>query len=89
MEARGKYARLCIQININKPLVNHILIGHFEQAVSYEGIQSLCFSCGRLGHKVEACPYTIRKGNEQVAPDEEVLPRRGDPSHEAHAGHRA
>ncbi|XP_050277967.1 uncharacterized protein LOC126719464 [Quercus robur] len=27
IEARGKYARLCIQIDINKPLVNTILIG--------------------------------------------------------------
>ena len=38
MEAQGKYTRLCIQIDINKPLVNTILIGNFEQAVTYEGI---------------------------------------------------
>nr|POE46357.1 hypothetical protein CFP56_55217 [Quercus suber] len=37
-EARGKYTKFCIQIDINKPLVNTILIGHFEQAVVYEGI---------------------------------------------------
>ncbi|KAK9990556.1 hypothetical protein SO802_025541 [Lithocarpus litseifolius] len=43
MEARGKYARLCIQINVNKPLVNTICIGRFKQAVSYEGIHSLFF----------------------------------------------
>ena len=30
LEARGKYARLCIQIDIDKPLVNTILIGRFE-----------------------------------------------------------
>ena len=30
MEARGKYARLCIQIDIDKPLINTILIGRFE-----------------------------------------------------------
>ena len=38
MEARGKYARMCIQIDINKPLIDTILIGWFEQAVNYEGI---------------------------------------------------
>lgn len=27
MEARGKYARLCIQVDINKPLINTIIIG--------------------------------------------------------------
>ncbi|XP_075670334.1 uncharacterized protein LOC142640124 [Castanea sativa] len=34
MEARGKYARLCIQVDVNKPLVNTICIGHFEWVVS-------------------------------------------------------
>ena len=61
MEARGKYARLCVQIDANKPLINTILIGWFEQAVVYEGIQKLCFSCGRIGHRKDACPYTICK----------------------------
>ncbi|XP_030946139.1 uncharacterized protein LOC115970690 [Quercus lobata] len=65
LEARGRYARLCIQIDINKPLVNSILIGRFEQVVTYEGIHKLCFSCGRVGHKIEACPYTIRKDKEK------------------------
>ena len=60
LEARGRYARLCIQIDVNKPLVDTILIGRFEQLVIYEGIQKLCFSCGRIGHKKEACPFTIR-----------------------------
>ncbi|KAL0005143.1 hypothetical protein SO802_012704 [Lithocarpus litseifolius] len=71
MEARGKYARLCIQIDINKPLVNTILIGRFEQPVSYEGIHKLCFSCGRVGHKVEACPYMIRSGKDGTTPAED------------------
>lgn len=30
MEARGRYARLCIQLAITKPLINTILIGWFE-----------------------------------------------------------
>ena len=66
MEARGKYARMCIQIDINKPLIDTILIGRFEQAVIYEGIQKLCFSCGRVGHLKEACPYTVRKNKVSV-----------------------
>ena len=33
IEARGRYTRLCIQIVFNEPLVNTILIGHFEQAM--------------------------------------------------------
>nr|POE45061.1 hypothetical protein CFP56_24993 [Quercus suber] len=71
MEARGKYARLCIQIDVNKPLVDTILIGCFEQSVTYEGIYKLCFTCGRVGHKVEACPYMIRHGNDTATPVED------------------
>lgn len=31
LEARGKYARLCIQVDIKKLLINAVLIGRFEQ----------------------------------------------------------
>jgi len=30
IEARGRYARLCIQLDINKLLINTVLIGRFE-----------------------------------------------------------
>nr|POE98982.1 uncharacterized protein CFP56_40197 [Quercus suber] len=59
-ESRGQYARLCVQVNINKPLIYIILIGRFQQSVVYEGISKLCFSCGRVGHRREACQYTIK-----------------------------
>ena len=87
MEAQGKYTRLCIQIDINKPLVNTILIGNFEQAVIYEGIQKLCFSCGQVGHRKEAFPFTICKEKEPTSTVQETLggpmgsPRK---EHEAH-----
>ena len=59
-ETRGRFARVCIQIDVEKPLVTAILLGKAEQPVTYEGIQKLCFGCGRLGHRREACPYSIR-----------------------------
>ena len=59
-EARGRFARLCVQINVDKPLVTAVLIGKFKQPVCYEGIQKLCFSCGRMGHRRESCPYMVR-----------------------------
>ena len=37
-EARGRFARLCVQVDVDKPLVTAVLIGKFEQPVCYEGI---------------------------------------------------
>ena len=81
MEARGRYARLCIQLDVTKPLINTILIGRFEQPVVYEGLHKLCFSCGRIGHKVEACPLTIKKPKPPV---EGGPMRAGEDTHVVH-----
>ena len=55
--SRGSYARLCIQIDLVKPLIKSIRIGRLVQQVKYEGISSLCFCYRRLGHKQENCCY--------------------------------
>lgn len=59
-ESRGQYARLCVQLDLEKPLVTTILIGKKEQPVMHEGLHKVCLSYGRVGHQKEACPYTIR-----------------------------
>nr|POE52338.1 uncharacterized protein CFP56_60843 [Quercus suber] len=84
LESRGKYARLCIQVDINKPLINIVLIGRFKQQVVYEGIHKLCFDCGRIGHKKDACPHLVWKLGSSVRGDNVELsdPRR---SHTLHA----
>lgn len=49
-KARERYARLCIQVDIEKPLVNAVLINNIEQPMFYEGLQRFCFSCGQISH---------------------------------------
>nr|POF08483.1 hypothetical protein CFP56_42622 [Quercus suber] len=49
-ESMGRFARLCIQVDVGMPFITTLLIGGEEQPVCYDGIQRLCFSCGRIGH---------------------------------------
>ena len=63
---RGCFARMCVQVNLDKPLIRKIYIGKIEQCVQYEGINALYFSCGRIGHKRKACPYYIREPTKEI-----------------------
>ncbi|XP_050256110.1 uncharacterized protein LOC126701785 [Quercus robur] len=60
-ETRVRFARICVQVDVGKPLAIAIMIGRLEQQICYEGIHKMCFGCGRLGHKKEQCPYIIRQ----------------------------
>lgn len=59
-EARGRYARICVQVDITKPLITTVRVGKRNHLVAYEGVSKLCFSCGRLGHQRDLCQYTVR-----------------------------
>lgn len=60
MEARGRYAQICVQVDIAKPLITMVRVGQRNHLVLYEGVSKLCFSCGRLGHRKEICQYIFR-----------------------------
>lgn len=47
-------------------------IWRLAQIVLYEGLSALCFECGRIGHRKEACPHVIKgpqTGNPQATQD--------------------
>lgn len=54
---RGRYARLCVQISMEEPVLSSIQIGHHNQTILYEGDGYLCTSCGRFGHIRLRCLY--------------------------------
>ena len=79
-ETRGRFVRLCVQVDVDKPLIDTVFIGRFEQVVTYEGINRLCFSCGRMGHQRECCPYSVKDGKDQVEKEEgDSVDRAGQP----------
>ncbi|KAL7218869.1 hypothetical protein ACSBR2_012023 [Camellia fascicularis] len=76
MASRGKYARVCIEMDLRKPLVSQFAIGKNIYLVEYEHLHSVCFSCGRVGHVKEVCPDTLVLEQNQAAA---TAHRRGRP----------
>lgn len=62
-QERGKFARLCVEIELDKPLDTYIRFGNFWCKLEYEGLGLICFQCGKFGHNKEGCP--LQKANEQ------------------------
>lgn len=52
---RGKYARLCIQVNLLKPFLSMFLIKGRHYKIEYERLHLLCLSCGQFGHSTSGC----------------------------------
>ncbi|CAN1176765.1 hypothetical protein LINPERHAP2_LOCUS32719 [Linum perenne] len=53
--ARGRYARLCMEVDVTKPLLGKYMIEDKELFIEYESLANICFSCGVYGHKEELC----------------------------------
>lgn len=61
--------RVCVEVDLNKPLVPRIYLDGQWQPVEYEGLPMICFKCGRSGHR--ECPYVTKEVtpvNENGAP---------------------
>ncbi|KAA8519578.1 hypothetical protein F0562_013798 [Nyssa sinensis] len=53
-----KFARLCIEIDLNRPVVPCIKLGQgLWQTIQYEGLPVLCYQCGRVDHLHPKCLY--------------------------------
>ncbi|KAK7857085.1 hypothetical protein CFP56_019832 [Quercus suber] len=40
-------------------LISKVRIDNLLQPIQYEGITTICFDCGRVGHKASLCPSVI------------------------------
>ncbi|KAL4313443.1 hypothetical protein GQ457_01G004100 [Hibiscus cannabinus] len=55
MGDRGRFARLAVMVSLSAPLVSGIKIDGTIYHLEYEGLQRICFSCGKYGHSKELC----------------------------------
>ncbi|GKV07787.1 hypothetical protein SLEP1_g19508 [Rubroshorea leprosula] len=68
---RGQYARVCVQVDLDKKLVHTVRIGRKFHKVVYEGIEALCYSCGRIGHRRTQCPSAQHKTPHSQYPNDQ------------------
>ncbi|KAK4286166.1 hypothetical protein QN277_002760 [Acacia crassicarpa] len=55
-QLRGRFARICVLVNLKEQLMAGFRIDDEEYALEYEGLHLLCSECGIYGHVGEACP---------------------------------
>ena len=56
---RARFARICVEVNLAKPLKETVLINGERYFVAYEGLSEICSRCRIYGHLVHGCPKTI------------------------------
>nr|KYP46502.1 hypothetical protein KK1_031907 [Cajanus cajan] len=67
IHSRGKLARICVEINLNRKLISMInVMGHIIK-LEYEGLHAICFNCGRYGHKQDQCVPLIAQAPNPIA----------------------
>ncbi|CAN1234567.1 hypothetical protein LINPERPRIM_LOCUS4250 [Linum perenne] len=45
-DARARYARVCVEIDLSKPLLGKYIIDDQVFLVEYESLDNICYSCG-------------------------------------------
>lgn len=63
---RGMFARMCVEIDITKPLISKFKLRRRVRKIEYEGMHLVCYNCG-IYHTRESCISLA--GGGMVAPD--------------------
>lgn len=67
---RGRFARVCVEIDMRKPLKATYRLKGKSWRLQYEGLQDLHFTCGKYGHREEGCPQRKRTETEETTHDD-------------------
>lgn len=72
VESRGKFVRVCVEVDLTKLLKAGYRSKGRLWKLQYEGLNELCFQCGRYNHRVNNCPTTVVQNQEEVQVDNET-----------------
>lgn len=63
--SRGKFARLCVEVDLTVPLLPQYIIKGKVYKIEYEGLHTLCYHCGVFGHIVGSCPMKMEEEHKE------------------------
>ncbi|KAG7591715.1 Zinc finger CCHC-type [Arabidopsis thaliana x Arabidopsis arenosa] len=63
---RARFARVCVEVNLRKPLKGTVMVNGERYYVSYEGLNAICSKCGLFGHLVHNCPQSVSEKRMEV-----------------------
>ena len=69
--SRGKFARVCVKIDLSKPMVGRVCVEGKWYQIKYEGLHIICAQCGCYGHHSRDC---LHPRNEKGASSEHNQP---------------
>ncbi|WOL08081.1 hypothetical protein Cni_G16833 [Canna indica] len=83
---RGKFARVCVLLDITKPIQQGVWIdtekGNFFQTIAYENLPVLCFKCRKVGHKEDGCVVSRQEEENRKNKDKEEVNMETDKKEE-------
>lgn len=77
----GRFARICVEVDLTKPVVGTVNINDHWYKVQYEGLHILCATCGYYGHYTGDCTNpskpVVRDNPKQTTSFTAVAPNGG------------
>ena len=71
--SRGYFARMCLEIDLEIPMISKFQLKCKVRKIEYDGINLVCFSCGRFNHWKDEC-----SSKEETAPSKPKGSRTSD-----------
>ncbi|XP_031124339.1 uncharacterized protein LOC116027054 [Ipomoea triloba] len=63
--SRASFARVCVEVDITKPLLAKFTLKNRVRPIVYEGLHLICFKCGMYGHNADGCRLNHDEENTQ------------------------
>lgn len=74
-----------MEIDLNAPLLPSHSVDGNSLRIEYEGLQIICFNCGKFGHNSDQCPHSSQRegGNGRTSQQgtssgEDTVPKKGE-----------